>query len=634
MRNLTRHIARTAALAALLHVFSAHAQFTLQEYESWQRYTGWPIRVVEFPGVDAFARADVLEVMATEKPTWLRRYLPLGSRTTFYAEDFAADLIRVRNFYAREGFPNAIVTGKVIPREDKEDLRLVVQIDEGNPLILRQWSLRQTEGSNAGVDSARWSERLPIRIGKRLSQTDLQLAADTLRYKLRLIGHARAEVSFDTLNVMNDSVDVVFLLDSGPFCRFGQTRITGLKQVSEETARREIAYKEYAPYTPLLLDETRKRLLRLETFRMVRADVDLKQESDTLDVLIRTEEGNRYIVRTGAGYDTEEGVHISGELSDLNFFGRARRFTLETGVSNLISDPQRLDTAGLFNDTKEIDRKVGFTLFWPHTPLDATDITIAPSWEYEYNVGTIVTTTSANTSVSSSPLPKVAVSLSNEFGRQDVRIDSVDSEGRVSTISIESFAFGWDTRDNPLVPRRGQVVSLSLAESGLLWKLDDRWWRATVGGRLLIPANRFTVFAMRSEVGFMGTLHESTQTPVQERFRLGGVSNIRGWGRNLIGPRAAEDDKLVLGGNHSLFGTLEVQREVWGPMAMILFADAGNVWPEAKNARLDDLYTAAGLGLRFLTLIGPIRADFGYQLRQNEFGERPWAIHILLGSAF
>lgn len=635
MRILTRHILALVAFLLLSSLTApARAGFTLDEYESWQRYTGWPIRVIEFPGIHAFARQDVLDIMATEKPTWLRRYVPIGSRSTFYAEDFAADLLRVEKFYAHEGFPHAVVIGKVLPREDKEDLRLIVQIDEGAPLILKNWSMRQTEGSNAGVDSARWSERLPIHIGKRLSQTELQVAADTLRYKLRLIGHARADVTFDTLNVVNDSAEVVFNLSAGPFCRFGQTRITGLKQVAEGTARREMAYREFSPYSPLLLDETRKRLLRLETFRMVRADVDLKQPSDTLDVLIRTEEGNRYIVRTGAGYDTEESIHLSGELSDLNFFGRGRRFTLETAVSKLLSDPQRLDTAGLFNDTKEIDRKIGFSLFWPHTPLDATDITISPSWEYQYNVGTIVRTSSAQTSISSSPLPKVAVSLSNKFGRQDVKVDSVGSQSTTSSISIESFSFGWDTRDNPLVPRRGQVVSLSLAESGLLWKLDDRWWRATFGGRILLPMNRSTVIAMRGEVGFMGPLYESSETPINERFRLGGVSNIRGWGRNLIGPRAADDDKLVLGGNHSLFGTMEVQRDVWGPVAFILFADAGNVWTEAHKAKLNDIYTTVGTGLRFLTLIGPIRTDFGYQLRKNEFGERQWAIHILLGSAF
>ncbi|MCB1058975.1 MAG: BamA/TamA family outer membrane protein [Calditrichaeota bacterium] len=635
MRSLTRNIFSWLSLALALALAPvARADFSLEEFEQWQRYTGWPIRVIEFPGIHSFSRADLLDIMATEKPTWLRRYVPIGGRTTFYAEDFAADILRVQNFYAREGFPHCVVIGKVLPREKKEDLRLIVQIDEGSPLILRHWSLQQVGNSKAGVDSARWSQKLPVRIDKRLSQSELQTSADTLRYKLRLIGHARAQVTFDTTHVSNDSADVVFKLNPGSFCRFGQTRITGLKQVTEGTARREITYREYEPYTPLALDETRKRLLRLETFRMVRADVDLNQPSDTLDVLIRTEEGNRYLVRVGSGYDTEDGVHLSGEMSDLNFFGRARRFTLETSVSDLISDPQRLDSAGIFNDPREINRSIGFSLFWPHTPVNATDITIKPSWEYKYNVGTIVRTTSAQTSVSSTPLPKVAVSISNEFGRQSVSVDSVGNEPQVSTISIETFSLGWDTRDNPLVPRQGHVLSLTLAESGLLWGLSDRWWRTTFGGRLLIPMNRTTVFATRGEIGFMGPLYNSSQTPIQERFRLGGVSNIRGWGRDLIGPRGQDDNNVVLGGDYSIFNSYEIQHDVWGPMALILFSDVGNVWTQTQDARLDDLYTTAGLGLRFLTLIGPIRVDFGYQIRKNDYGYRPWAIDVLLGSAF
>ena len=86
MRILTRHILALAVFLLLLSLTApARAGFTLDEYESWQRYTGWPIRVIEFPGIHAFPRQDVLDIMATEKPTWLRRYVPIGSRSTFYA---------------------------------------------------------------------------------------------------------------------------------------------------------------------------------------------------------------------------------------------------------------------------------------------------------------------------------------------------------------------------------------------------------------------------------------------------------------------------------------------------------------------------------------------------------------------
>ncbi|MBK6764971.1 MAG: BamA/TamA family outer membrane protein [bacterium] len=619
-------------LPALLPGSVARADFTLEEYDQWQRYTGWPIRVIEFPGIHNFARADLLEIMATEKPTWLRRYVPIGSRTVFYPEDFAADLLRVKSFYRREGFPAADVRGKVLARDEKQDLRLIVEISEGAPLILRSWSIAHV-GNPAGVDSARWSRALPIRTGKRLAESQLEAAVDSLRQKLRAIGHARAVVFFDTANVRNDSADVVFKLAAGPYCKFGRTKITGLKQVSEGTARRELAYEENEPYTPLKLDETRRNLLRLETFRMVRADVNVEGDSDTLDVLIRTEEGNRYLVRLGTGYDKEEGMHVSGKLTDLNFFGRGRRFTMDVSASDILDDTLAA-SRGLLNDERFIDRRVGFTLFWPHTPLNSTDISIKPSWEYEFKAGTIIRTQSATTRLSALPLPKVAASFANEFGRQDVLVDTTNAENVVSTISIETIDLAWDTRDNPLVPRRGHMLSATFSESGALWSLENRWWRAQFAGRVLVPINQFTVFAMRGAFGLMGPLHQSAETPVQERLRLGGVTNVRGWGRDLLAPRADDDQSIVLGGDQSAFASFEVQRDVWGPVGLIVFSDLGNVWTKARETRLDDLYTTAGAGLRFLTLIGPIRLDFGYQLRQNPYGDKPWAYHILLGSAF
>lgn len=613
---------RFALFALLLFLSSsAHAQFTLEEYESWQRYTGWPIRVIEFPGIHAFARADLLTVMATEKPTWLRRYVPIGSRTTFYADDFATDLIRVRNFYAREGFPRAEVTGLVIPEE--KQLRLLVRISEGEPLLLRSWRMQLAEGSQARVDSARWSAKLPIKIGKRISGTTLKMSADTLRYELQLNGHAKARVQVDTLESSTPfEADVVFKLNPGPYCRIGRTAIAGLKQVREPTARRELTYHEHDPYSPLVIEETRKRLLRLETFRLVRVELDSVSRADTIDVQYSTEEGNRYLIRTGGGYDTEDGARAEAKLTDLNFFGRARRFTTEVKASRL------------FGASDEVNRSIGFNLFWPHTPWNATDITLAPAWKYEFNGGAITETRSSTTILSAAPLRKTAISVSNEFGSQTVELagqDTIPSE--TSTISIESFSIGWDTRDNPLVPRRGHFLSFSASESGAFWNIDNRWWRAVLGGRVLAPANRFTTFAFRGEAGAMGPLHQSEETPINERFRLGGASDIRGWGNDMVGPRTA-DGAAVLGGDVSMYASAEVRRQIWGPVTFVLFADAGNAWNDSKAVRLDDVYYAGGAGLQFLTPFGPVRTDFGYQLTENPYGERPWAIHLVLGSTF
>ncbi|MBU0692730.1 BamA/TamA family outer membrane protein, partial [bacterium] len=596
-------------LTLLACALPARAEFSLDDYTDWQQYNSWPIKVIEFPGIESFARDDLLSVMATEKPTWLRRYIRLGSRTTFWADDFASDILRVENFYHREGFPNAIVKGYVYPLKKHNELRLKFEIEEGPPLILEHWFITMGSDSGAGVDSARWSSRMPIKVGKRLSLSDVATSADTLRYRLKEIGHARARVEY-TIQVdsTNNSAVVEFILYPGSFCYLGQTRIRGLKQVSEGTARRELTYHEGEPFAPSALAATRRRLLRLETFRMVRTDVDLTQPSDTLTVFIHTEEGNRYKIRTGGGYGTLDRAHVQTEFSDLNFFGRARRFSVLARVS-------------------EISRKIEGRLFWPHTPWNATDITLVPAWKLETSPVAVESKTGTSI-LSASPLEKTSISLSNEVGRETVR-DSTET-----TISIETLSLSWDTRDNPLIPRQGHLITFAVSESGAFYRTTNRWWRVNLHGRVLIPANKFTVFAAKAEGGVMGPAHDSNVTPINERLYLGGTASVRGWGSNKLSPRDPNDINKEIGGNFDYTVSTEIRRDIWGPVGLILFADAGNVWKDIDEADIFNLYTAAGLGLRFLTMVGPIRIDGGYQLRPNPYDEPRFAIHLSLGSTF
>jgi outer membrane protein assembly factor BamA len=515
----------------------------------------------------------------------------------------------VENFYHREGFPHAVVKGYVYPLKKHNELRLKVEIEEGLPLTLDRWFITLGSDSGAGVDSARWSSKMPIRVGKRLSLSDVSTSADTLRYRLKEIGHARALVEYTVQidSAMNSAV-VEFILYPGPFCYMGQTRIRGLKQISEGTARRELTYHEGESFAPSKLAATRRRLLRLETFRMVRTDVDLEQPGDTLMVIVNTEEGNRYKLRTGGGYGTKDRAHVQSEFSDLNFFGRGRRFSVLARVS-------------------EISRKIEGRLFWPHTPWNATDITLIPAWKLDTDPVAVESKTGTSI-LSAAPLEKTSISVSNEVGREIVR-DSTET-----TISIETISLSWDTRDNPLIPRKGHLISLSASESGVFYRTTNRWWRLNLHGRVLIPADKFTIFAAKAEGGIMGPAHDSEVTPVNERFYLGGGGSVRGWGNNKLSPRDPEDMTKPIGGNFAYSFTGEIRRDIWGPVGLILFADAGNVWKDAKESGLFDLYTAAGLGLRFLTPVGPIRVDGGYQLRANPYNENRFAIHLSLGSTF
>ena len=76
-------------------------------------------------------------------------------------------------------------------------------------------------------------------------------------------------------------------------------------------------------------------------------------------------------------------------------------------------------------------------------------------------------------------------------------------------------------------------------------------------------------------------------------------------------------------------------------LSFVGFVDAGNSWPRPWQIEPGDLHVAVGPGVRYRTPIGPIRADFGYQLTPIEGllvnGEpetRHWRVHFSIGQAF
>jgi outer membrane protein assembly complex protein YaeT len=606
-----------AAFLLLAHFGMAEAALTLKDYQQWQQYNGWKIFRVAFPGIDHFARSDLAGIIATDRPPWYRQAVQIGPLPVFFAEDFAGDLFRLEHFYAREGFPYARVTGEVIPRNKRSELVVKFHIEEGPPLILSGWNIVQVGEKTGALDSTRWAKKFPITIGKRLAESDIQATADTMQYKLRNNAHARARVTYEIQrDSVNNTAHLTFFAHPGPYCLFGPIRITGLKQVGEKTARRELAFKDGDPYSLGKQEETRQNLFRLQTFNLVNVRPDTTVLGNQLPITVETIEGKRYHAGGGVGYDSDQKWRISAEFRDLNFFGRGRRFTWGGSLSKIL-------------------RSTEMTLFFPHTPLKPTDFTIAPKWErriekdYSRDIG------SATSILSARPLPLVTVALSNEYGPAKI-VQKVTAERDTTYTlirSIETLTINWDTRDNPLVPRKGHALSADFSESGAFYRTHERWWRSRFSGVGLLPVSRFTILAGRAQIGVMGPLHDTNVTPRDERFYLGGPDNVRGWVRHSLSPRSADD--VSVGGNFSFFFSAEVRRNIFGPITLAGFLDAGNVWQNERTWKAFNLYPSAGLGLLIISPLGPLRLDYAHQIRSNPFNDKQaWAIDLSLGAPF
>jgi outer membrane protein assembly factor BamA len=144
--------------------------------------------------------------------------------------------------------------------------------------------------------------------------------------------------------------------------------------------------------------------------------------------------------------------------------------------------------------------------------------------------------------------------------------------------------------------------------------------------------------------------------PLTQRFFGGGSGSVRGWkARELAAsPLPKYGGRAILEGSfEGRWNLLKGAGSLWfldlEKFSTVFFVDAGNVWPEVGKMRTNEAAVAAGFGLRYNTVAGPIRIDFGMKMYNPNAPEgRRWftqhrffpeifsdgVIHLGVGHAF
>jgi translocation and assembly module TamA len=106
-------------------------------------------------------------------------------------------------------------------------------------------------------------------------------------------------------------------------------------------------------------------------------------------------------------------------------------------------------------------------------------------------------------------------------------------------------------------------------------------------------------------------------------FRTGGDQTVRGYDFESLGVRQGD---AIVGGRRLAVGSVEYTHWIGESWGLAAFLDAGNAWDRGTSFNPALGY---GLGARFRTPIGPIRADLAYGDETSEF-----RIHFSVGYTF
>jgi len=661
------------------------------------------IRNVQFTGNNTFSDTRLLDVIETERSpsrfmNWLHtRVSSRLGRPTNYFDVFQVgeDMNRLQNYYEGNGFFNVSVDTSLTISFDNRRVRLIFSIQEGDRWIVQNIGY----AGLAGIDSLVLQEiyeKPEIEAG---TPYQIELVEQEYQRILNILynnGYAKAAITDVQVqySLREPEAFVAMIFEPGNRFSFGDIHIHFEEdrgyRIHPGIIYRMLEYDAEQIYSLAGRTRSERNLNRLGIFESAKIDIRIPSSDDTSRVVPSTvnvrprakheitpeilvnDENNAFNIGIGIGY------------SNRNFLGGARTLTLRN--RSRIQSVQELQLVRVLNENGWRDPSllgaidIGVEVIQPYIFTTRTSGRWGVSYMLEKHpyvqytllrnrIGINHQFTTTTYGILEWTLERISPRALDDR----ISLDEIDQQlprdrrfEEPQLNSIIAFTLQRDRTNDVFSPTQGFFHSGTIEEGGILpvfiSYLGDhlpysQYMKTTLTGRWYFPMDtrHNHVIGLKLKGGYATLYAKGNDTPVplHRRFFGGGSGSVRGWKSRQLGP--VDDRSRPIGGMATIEGNIESRINIlrnlgevpidFGKLWAVLFLDFGNVWEHGSDVRFEEIALATGFGIRYNTLIGPIRVDFGFKLYDpDQQANRQWlfnrpffkdmAFHFGIGHAF
>jgi outer membrane protein insertion porin family len=197
-------------------------------------------------------------------------------------------------------------------------------------------------------------------------------------------------------------------------------------------------------------------------------------------------------------------------------------------------------------------------------------------------------------------------------------------------ILVTTPFISYDTRDSFVRPKEGVFTSFSVDVSKGLQNSLDNFLKYNYNLRYYMSPTHWLTFAWLGRLGLIDPYGTVSQIPDDQLFYLGGTLSVRGFDENLL---RFDVNRNPIGGRMAIVGSMEARFDMTPEWEGTLFYDTGSVRRALIDTGSDKFRSSVGIGVRYITPIGPIGLLYGYKLHPED-GESPGRIHFSIGYTF
>ena len=429
----------------------------------------------------------------------------------------------------------------------------------------------------------------------------------SLGYPFAKTADRDAIVDFDT-----ETMDVTLRFETGAKTPFGPISFKGIDGIERNFLMERLNFVPGDQYEPRRLSEARQRLIATGLFSTVRVMEGSEPDSQgRLPIRFEATQRKHRSIGGGVSFRTDEGPGARLFWEHRNLLNAGERLRLELDVNQIrreasanLRKPDFLavDQALLLNATGKTEKTDAF---------ESRSLAAGIGIEKIFN-------------------KHITGSLGVAYRFVEIKED--DDEQLFGLLSVPGNV-SLDYSDSLLDPSSGWRLFLDAAPFVDMLGIGTNFFKSSVTTTRYF---RFwneprTVLALRGSTGaIFGTSRSGV--PADERFYSGGGGSVRGLGFQLAGP--VDDDNDPLGGASFVeFGT-EFRVKAIGDLEFVTFFDGGTVFSTPLPNGSEDLQFGTGVGLRYISPVGPLRLDVGFPLDRRRNVDAAFQIYLSIGQAF
>lgn len=461
---------------------------------------------------------------------------------------------------------------------------LNVSVNPSKPVRVKGMDIKIAgDGANT-KDFQEIKKNPPYQLGEVLVNQPYEDYKGKLNQKANQLGYFDAEYKTKQLQVDPDKREGTVVLDynTGERYRYGQVDV---KQdvLNQEVLNRHVRLRQGEYYDSEQLLKQQRLLEASGYYKEVQITPQHNEATDKkIPVTIKAERNKRYSYTGKVGYGSDTKTRLEAKMDTHWVNDKGHKLTVE-GVA---SKPEAA---------------LGFTYKVPLWQPEHEYAALSAGWERS----------DSNQIKSSALKSEFSYNRRNDSDWQQSafvttlyeKTQPENSAETRSNLALIGARVKKTESDDVLFATQGWQLSAELqgAKKGLL--SDQTLVQGKVSGKYLKTLNSKHKVILKSTVGATATDNLST-TPKSLRFFAGGQDSVRGYDYQSLGTKDAND--VVIGGKHILVGSAEYEVPIRDKFSVAAFMDAGNAFEDWANY---DIKWGAGVGVRYQSPLGPIRAD-------------------------